>query len=113
LILMLTVVRTSLSPHLMIMAWLSHQSRLCKQCAAHEDEGGITYLRSWALLEKLPIVQPRKNSIFYETWRFITVLTRALRWSLSWARLIQSIPSHPVSLKIYFNIVHPPISWSS
>jgi hypothetical protein len=29
----------------------------------------------------------------YQTRRFITVFTRALHWSLSWARSIQSIPS--------------------
>jgi hypothetical protein len=27
------------------------------------------------------------------------VFTRALHWSLSWARSIQSIPSHPISLR--------------
>jgi hypothetical protein len=27
------------------------------------------------------------------------VYTRALHWSLSWAKLIQSIPSHPISLR--------------
>jgi hypothetical protein len=27
------------------------------------------------------------------------VFTRALRWSLFWARSIQSIPSHPISLR--------------
>jgi hypothetical protein len=38
-------------------------------------------------LEKLPIVQPLKNfPAFYGTQRFITVLTRALHWSLSRAR---------------------------
>jgi hypothetical protein len=59
----------------------------------------LTHLWSWALLEKLPIVQPLKNfPVSYGTWRFITVFTRALHWSLSWARSIQSIPSHPVSL---------------
>jgi hypothetical protein len=35
----------------------------------------------------------------YGTRRFITVFTRALHWSLSWARSIQSIPSHPISLR--------------
>jgi hypothetical protein len=60
----------------------------------------LTYLRSWALLEKLPIVQPLKNfPTFYGTRRFITVFTRALHWSLSWARSIQSILSHPISLR--------------
>jgi hypothetical protein len=47
---------------------------------------------------------------FYVTRRFITVFTRALHWSLSWARSIQSIPYHPISLKIHLNIVHPPTS---
>jgi hypothetical protein len=27
------------------------------------------------------------------------MFTRALHWSLSWARSIQSIPSHPISLR--------------
>jgi hypothetical protein len=55
---------------------------------------------SWALLEKLPIVQPLRNfSAFYGTRRFIAVFTRALHWSLFWARSIQSIPSHPISLR--------------
>jgi hypothetical protein len=58
---------------------------------------------SWALLEKLPIVQLLKNfPAFYGTRRFITVHTRALHWSLSWARAIQSTPSHPISLKSIF-----------
>jgi hypothetical protein len=60
----------------------------------------LTYLRSWALLEKLPIVQPlKKLPAFYGTRRFIAVFTEALHWSLSWARLIQSTPSYPLSLR--------------
>jgi hypothetical protein len=52
----------------------------------------LTYLRSWALLEKPPIVQLLKNfPAFYGTWRFIPMFTRALHWSLSSARSIQSI----------------------
>jgi hypothetical protein len=31
--------------------------------------------------------------------RFITVFTRALQWSLSWARSTQSTPSHSISLR--------------
>jgi hypothetical protein len=74
----------------------------------------LTYLRSWALLEKLPILQPLKNfPKFYGTRRFNTVFTRALHWSLSLVRSIQSIPSHPISLKIYFNTVNPAMSWPS
>jgi hypothetical protein len=45
---------------------------------------GHTYLRSWALLEEPPIVQPLKNPpAFYGTRSFNTVFTRALQWSLS------------------------------
>jgi hypothetical protein len=60
----------------------------------------ITHSRSWAILDKLPIVPPLKNfPALYGTRRFITALTRALHWSLSWVRLIQSIPSYPISLR--------------
>jgi hypothetical protein len=59
----------------------------------------ITHSWIWALLEKPPIVQLLKNfPAFYGTRRFITVFTRALHWSLSWARSIQSPPPHPISL---------------
>jgi hypothetical protein len=40
----------------------------------------LTYLRSWALLEEPPIVQPLKNfPAFYETRKFNAVFTRALQ----------------------------------
>jgi hypothetical protein len=41
---------------------------------------------SWsgALLEKSPVVQLLKNfTTFYGTQKFITMITRALHWSLS------------------------------
>jgi hypothetical protein len=61
----------------------------------------LTHSWSWALLEKPPIVQPLKNfPAFYGTRRFITAFTRALHWPLSWAKSIQSIPSHPRSILI-------------
>jgi hypothetical protein len=57
----------------------------------------LTHSWSWALLEKLPVVHVLKNfPEFYGTRRFITVFTRALHWSLSSARSIQFIPSHPI-----------------
>jgi hypothetical protein len=60
----------------------------------------LTHSWSWALLEKLPIVQLLENfPAFYGTRRFITAFTRALHRSLSWARSIQSLPSHPTSLR--------------
>jgi hypothetical protein len=57
----------------------------------HASRAVLTYLRSWALLEKLQIVQPLKNfPAFYGTRRFTTVFTRALQWSVLWARSILS-----------------------
>ena len=66
---------------------------------------------SWALLEKLPVVQLLKNSTtFCGSRRFITMFTRALHWSLSVTD--QSSPHYPI-LSLHFNIIHPPSSWSS
>jgi hypothetical protein len=51
------------------------------------------------IIEKPPVAQLRKNfPTYYVTWRFITVLTRARRWSLFWVRGIQSIPQ-PIFLR--------------
>jgi hypothetical protein len=61
-----------------------------------------TYLPSWGsvFLEKLIITQlVKKLPAFYGTLRYITVFTGARYWSLSWARWIQSTPSHPISLR--------------
>jgi hypothetical protein len=45
------------------------------------------------------VVQLLKNfPKFYGTWRFITVFTKTLQWSLSWVTLIQFIAPHPISL---------------
>jgi hypothetical protein len=55
---------------------------------------------SGALLEKPPVAQLFNNvPTFYRLRRFITVLTRALQWFLSWARSIRSIPRHYISLR--------------
>jgi len=58
----------------------------------------ITYwINPWStvLLEKLTGFQlGKKSPAFYGTRRFITAFTRGRRLSLSWASLIQSIPSH-------------------
>jgi hypothetical protein len=63
-----------------------------KEAITQSLNHSITHSWSWALLEKPPIVQPLMNfPAFYGTRRFITVFTRALHWSLSWAR---SIPSY-------------------
>jgi hypothetical protein len=45
-----------------------------------------------------PVVQPlRSFPALYGTRRFITAFTRALHWSLFWARTIQSTLFHPMS----------------
>jgi hypothetical protein len=59
----------------------------------------LTHPSSWALPEKLPVLQLLKNLAFYGTRRFITLFRRALHWSLSWGRSIQSVPSHPLCLR--------------
>jgi hypothetical protein len=41
----------------------------------------------------------RDSPTFYGIRRLITVFNRSLHWSLSWARSIQSIPSHRISLR--------------
>jgi hypothetical protein len=51
-------------------------------------------------LRSCQLRSPSKNfPAFYWTRRFITVFTRALHCSLSWARSIQFIPSYPISLR--------------
>jgi hypothetical protein len=76
---------------------------------AHKFRSMFQILRtswSWALLEKPPVVQLlKKFPALYGTRRFIIVFTRALHWSLHWARLIQPIQPNPISFKIHFNIV--------
>jgi hypothetical protein len=67
-----------------------------------DERVNVTFTHSWkwVLLEKPLIVQLLKNfPAFYGTLRFITVFTRALHWSLSWTRSIQSIPSYTITLR--------------
>jgi hypothetical protein len=67
--------------------------------------GAGSSLRSHQFLKSFPT--------FCGTGRFIIVFTRVLHWFLSRGTSIQWIPSHPISFKIHFNIVHPLTSWSS
>jgi hypothetical protein len=43
----------------------------------------------------------RNFPAFYGTWRFITVFTKVLHWSLSWATSTQPIPLHPIPLRSF------------
>ena len=53
---------------------------------------------STVLLEKLTCSQPFKKFLsIFGTRSFITAFTSARHMSLSWARLIHSMPSHPTS----------------
>jgi hypothetical protein len=79
---------------------LAHFNCNCVNYGTSTHIWSLTHSWSWALIEKLPIVQLLQNfPAFYGTRRLITVFTRALHWSLSWARSIQSIPSHLISLR--------------
>jgi hypothetical protein len=74
------------------MVTISSHKPINKSCS-------VTHSWSWDLLEKLQIVQLLKNfPSCFGTRRSITVHTRALHWSLSWARSIQSIPSHSIGI---------------
>jgi hypothetical protein len=92
--------RQGISPHL----WHKLFIYMINICPIKPDprSGTTGILTPWSrtLLAKLPVAQLLKNfQTFYGTQRFITVLTRALHWSLSWVRSIQSIPPYPISLR--------------
>jgi len=51
-----------------------------------------------SFLKKLTVTQlVKKFPTFYGTWGIITTFTKASHMSLSWARCVQSTPSHPIS----------------
>jgi hypothetical protein len=61
-----------------------------------------TSLTAWnrVFFEKWIVVQLlKKFRVFYGTWRYTTVFTRARHCSLPWARWINFTTSHPVSLR--------------
>jgi hypothetical protein len=80
--------------------FLSFQSTVFTVPLTHS----LTHSWSWALLEKLPIVQPLKNfPAFYGTRRFITTFTRALVVPI----LSQIDPIHPIPSYIYCTSTWP------
>jgi hypothetical protein len=89
----------------------SNKTQTCTHMSADHSGRAVTHSWSWALLEKLSIVQLLENfPAFYGTRRFITTFTWALHRSLSWARSIQSLPSHPTSLRS-MNCLHSLELW--
>jgi hypothetical protein len=82
-----------------IMHYIKSNSNFISRNVYYGPVQILTHSWSWALLEKLPLVSLLKNfAVFYGTRRFSTVFTRVFHWSLSWARLIQSISSHSISI---------------
>jgi hypothetical protein len=72
------------------------------QCITHSTgDSNLTFLLTpWSRVLPEKLRRPKlltKFPAFYGTRRFITVFTRARHLSLSWARLIQSMPPHPPS----------------
>jgi hypothetical protein len=65
----------------------------------NELHGTKSFLRSWEGLRW------SRNSCFYETLRFIIVLTRISMWSLFWARWIQFRHSLAYLLKIHLYFI--------
>ena len=67
------------------------------------------WLAPWMIvyIKELPVPQlDRKLPTLYENQSFITVFERARYLSPSWPRLIESLPHHPISLKIHFNYIY-------
>jgi hypothetical protein len=77
---------------------------------SHLYQENITSLRTpWSRVLPEKLKRPKllkKLPAFYGTRRFISAFTRARHLSLSWARLIQSMPPSKL-LKIHFNIIFP------
>jgi hypothetical protein len=74
----------------------------------------FTYLWSWALPEKLQIVQPFRN---FPTILRNPMVHHRVHKSLALAPILSQFnPVYTIPFyhsKIHFNIVHPPTSWSS
>jgi hypothetical protein len=80
----------------------------------------IQYIRSlltpWSIVLPEKLKRPellKKFTAFYGTRRFITAFTRARHLSLSWARLIQSMPPPSNLSQVHFNIILPSTPGSS
>jgi hypothetical protein len=96
-----------------------HLTALWASTACYRDSFTFSYLvtiyvivlipRSW-VLEKPPVAQLLKSfPKCYGNREFITVFTRALHRSLSWARWIQSIQPRPICMKwilLSFHLLH-------
>jgi hypothetical protein len=64
------------------------------------------------LLERPQVVQTlEKFAAFYGTWRFIAAFTGALLLYWSWARLVQSVVSHPLSSRSFLSPEEHPLSF--
>jgi hypothetical protein len=76
--------------------------------SAYEVWPNIKYMKLTLFLEKIPVTVTQEFPNILWTWRFITMITRALQWSLFYARWIQLIP--PILfLYFHFNIIFLPV----
>ena len=89
-----------------VSVWDKATIRQCAAAAAATTTTTTTC--STVLPEKLTGPQPvKKLPAFYWTRRFITAFTTARHMSLSWARSMQSLSSHPTSRRSISISSHP------
>jgi hypothetical protein len=80
------------------ISWLKYLAHLLSN--AMELRSFQSFILVWIYQNKYDDDDLIKNfSIFYGTWCFITMFTRDLHCSLSWARSVQSEPSHHIPLR--------------
>jgi hypothetical protein len=95
-----------------MISWLFCYKYILRNVVGYVQSGIVTYLRSWALPEKLPIVQPlRKFPSNFQEPQGSSPVSPPLVPILSQFDPIHNIPSY--LSKTHFIIVHPLMSWSS
>jgi len=93
--------------HLKCLFYLPYEDRISSVqcyitllCIIHSRAVNNSHDNNIVILEKLTVAHfVKKFPTYYGTRRFITVFTTARHWSLSWARWIQFILSHPIPLR--------------
>jgi hypothetical protein len=76
--------------------WSLHCSIYTSEMGENQTTNFMEMSPSWEVTSD---AATKNYLMFNGTRSFITVFTRALHWSLSWARSIQSISLHPINLR--------------